>query len=117
MKISCHMREFNQKWDTKLNRLLDEGTVVCIKSSTLDIALKSRVVVKPYLYFFRREVQEVTIYSVWLSNKSSHYGELHMIDEESIPVHLQYSPSQETLEKLLALENILRNPLAIKAYS
>ncbi|MCP4985581.1 MAG: hypothetical protein GY928_05760 [Colwellia sp.] len=115
MKV-CNMKEFSQRWDDKLNLLMDKGDIVKICKHTITFKLKGTPVDKPYLFFWKRQMETSTLYTVWLGNKRSNYGELERVNGEAIPSYLQYAPSQETLDRLLELENEVRYPLVLEAY-
>ncbi len=116
MKVSCYCRAFSHKWDDKLNLLIEEGSVVDSSHTdiTFELIVDSKVV--PHWVFWTKTVTLTERYCVWVANKKSHYGELQTFNGEHLPVHMQFSASQATLQKLLNLENKVRNPKTVKAY-
>lgn len=116
MKISCDKYPFLQKWDVKLNKLLDEGVVTNVTQHTINFKLKVSEGIKPYFFFWEKERFTSMYYEVWVCSIDSSYGTLWRCNGESLPEHMQFAASQETLNKLFELETRLRNHLAVEAY-
>ena len=117
MKVSCGNHEFSEKWDKKLNKLLIEGTVDKLSTHTITLKIETRkTIVNSWVFWIREEIT-YDCYEVWVSNKSCAYGALVDFNGVDVPDYLQYSASQETLNKLFELESDLRNPTIKQAYN
>ncbi len=109
--------EFSQKWDDKLNRLMNESVDTSVSKYTIEFKL---------LNSFKKRcwwslgalvtIKKYDAYRVWVSNEDTHYGYLWKYNDKAMPHYEQYSAKQATLDKLAALEHELRYPTITKAY-
>lgn len=104
MELSCHLKEYSEEWDKKLNLILDKGVFVknedCDKTLTFQL---TTITCKKRLWWSVKE-EEVETYRVWISNKDCAYGTLYYFNDKSIPASLEVSPSQVTMQRLYEFE-------------
>lgn len=104
--MELHSRlPYSEKWDQLLNKLIDEGEIIGHSSYTVDFKLQIGVESKGFL--IKRQVPIFKIYSVWISNKDSHYARLWKVDGDQLPDNDQRSPLMNTMERLHELEQSL----------
>lgn len=115
MKVSCYMRKYSQKWDNKLNELLDRGEVKV--SSAHYLTFKLPYYSNKTFLFFKYKVKSYKVYEVWTTNKTSNYGEIRKFQGKYLEDEYIYSASKETLERLHKVETKLRVPFLEEAYN
>ncbi|MCP4486849.1 MAG: hypothetical protein GY820_05950 [Gammaproteobacteria bacterium] len=109
---------FSQKWDDKLNRLMNESVDTSISRYTIEFKLLNSVKKRCWWSLGALvTIKKYDTYYVWVSNEDTHYGFLQRYNDSFIPVYEQYSVKQATLDKLAALEHELRCPTIHKAYN
>lgn len=90
--------KYNPDWDKKLNWLMDNADKVkTTNEHTLTFYVKSG---SRFMGLF----VSYDAYEVWVVNKNSSYGYLFRFNGEFVKGKLQYSPSQQTIDRLFKLE-------------
>jgi hypothetical protein len=104
MEIVCSLKKYNEAWDKKLNFLLDNYVTVELHNGYIDFRVQTGIKKK---FFGIINTPTFKTYSVWVcdSFKRTSYGTLSKIDEKFYD--LGFAASQETLQKLYKLEQVL----------
>ena len=107
MTTLINNRPYSEKWDTLLNKILDEGVPETNQASkcTLDYTLVTGTKdVYSWFGLVKKEVSIIKSYSIWIANKDIYYGRLRRVDGFDVPDILEFSPSKETMLKLYKAE-------------
>lgn len=101
---------YNEKWDKKLNWLMDNSTKTT--QTPYYITFKVCCDVSRYrflglAYLFPSLSIKHSTYTVWTENKNNSYGHLYEYNSEVLSEVVKYSPSKATMGRLFELEKSL----------
>ena len=100
---------YNEKWDKKLNWLMDNSVEMCASKHTITFKVITSDTKTTFLGtgLFPKYTTTYATYEVWTSSKDTYYGRLFRYNDKAISETIQYSPGDTTMERLFELEKNL----------